>query len=82
VNGVDPSGRDSYATACAQGAVTGLAIGARGADETGVGAVGSALSGCAQGIIETAVDQITGTDAGTVGGLIKDVSDIASDLDL
>jgi len=66
INGQDPSGGSEvsdYLGSCAQGAATGLLIGAiDGTDFTGAGAVANAGLGCGEGLAATAVDKITRTE--------------------
>jgi RHS repeat-associated protein len=75
VNYVDLTGNDAYFAGCVTGMATGVLIGLAGPDETGIGLVAVAAAGCAEGVIATAFDQLTGTYFGTVGSAIKDVTD-------
>lgn len=83
INTMDPNGRDAgdYAKGCAQGAGEGLLVGAvTGADETGAGAVGAAASGCVDGLITTAADDLTDSSVGSEAGYIADGIEIVSSL--
>lgn len=81
LNQMDPAGNSSigeYASACGQSAVTGLAIGAVGVDETGVGAVADAAGGCAEGLAATAVDDVFNSDLGSNLEDLKDAFDLGA----
>jgi RHS repeat-associated protein len=68
INGGDPAGLDDTSDAlssCGTSAVTSVAIGVIGADETGVGLVAAAAAGCIGGLLAYGIDQSTDSGLGT-----------------
>ena len=83
VNEADPSGSYSVSqllSACGKGAITGLVIGAVGPDETGIGAVLDAATGCTGGALGNAIDQLTGTNLGSTLDTLHSVADLFSNI--